>query len=89
MWGRLATAAACALTLMTAAHEAGRSLPRPNDAGNAAGFATLLCNAASSNLQRTFVLSQLDENVEWNFWPHPLGHQTFRSSVWSGVPTNR
>ncbi|MGD0813314.1 MAG: hypothetical protein ABSA83_06900 [Verrucomicrobiota bacterium] len=91
IWRWLAPAAACLLTLMVVTHDAGRRLPR-SVPGNAAIFATLMRNAATSNAQQTFVLSQMDENVEWNFWPHPFaGRGGARSglNLWSVMPTNR
>lgn len=95
VWRWLAPAAACLLTLMVVTHDAGRRLPR-SVPDNAAFFATLMCNAATSNAQQTFVLSQMDENVEWNIWPHPFAGQMSRRggarsglNPWSVTPTNR
>ena len=68
---------------MVAVHGASRHLPRLSAPDNATFFATLMFNAAASNVQQTFVLSKMDENVEWNVWPHSSLH------VWSVMPTNR
>jgi hypothetical protein len=53
-------------------------------------------DAANSNMQQTFVLTKMDENVEWNVWPHPLsapeaGQAGPHSSlnVLGVMPTNR
>jgi hypothetical protein len=96
VWHWLTPIAACVLTLMVAAHGASRHLPRLSVRDDATFFATLMCNAATSNVQQTFVLSKMDENVEWNVWPHPLAAQTARRAgprsslnVWSMMPTNR
>ena len=95
VWNWLTPVAACVLTLMVAVHGASRHLPRLSVPDNAAFFATLMFNAATSNVQQTFVLSKMDENVEWNVWPHPLAAQTARHAgstppnVWSVMPTNR
>jgi hypothetical protein len=86
VWNWLTPAAACVLTLMVAAQGASRHLPRESAPDNATFFATLMFNAATSNVQQTFALSKMDENLEWNIWPHPLAAQTAR---WSGMPTNR
>jgi len=86
VWHWLTPVAACVLTLMVAVHGASRHLPRLSVPDNATFFATLMFNAATSNVQQTFVLSKMDENVEWNVWPHPLAAQTAR---WSVMPTNR
>ena len=72
LWNWLTPVAACVLTLMVAVHGAGRHLPRRNVPDNAAFFATLMFDAATSNVQQTFVLSKRDENLEWNVWPHPV-----------------
>jgi len=86
VWHWLTPIAACVLTVMVAVHGASRHLPRLSVPDNATFFATLMFNAATSNVQQTFVLSKMDENVEWNIWPHPLAAQTAR---WSVMPTNR
>ncbi len=71
---------------MVAVHGASRHWPRLSVPDNATFFAKLMFNAATSNVQQTFVLSKMDENVEWNVWPHPLAAQ---SAHWSVMPTNR
>jgi hypothetical protein len=95
VWNWLAPATACGLALMVTLHGASRPLPRLNAQDNATFFATLMLNAARSNVQQTFLLSQMDENMEWNIWPHPLPAQTVRHTgshsslnVWSVIPTN-
>jgi hypothetical protein len=96
VWNWLTPVAACVLTLMVATHTASRRLPRLSAPDDATSFATLMFNAATSNMQQTFVLSKMDENVEWNIWPHPFPAQSARRAgprssldVWSVVPTNR
>ena len=96
VWHWLTPLAACVLTLMFAVQSSSRHLPRLSAPDNATFFATLMFNAASSNVQQTFVLSKMDENVEWNVWPHPFPAQTARRAgphsglnVWSVIPTNR
>lgn len=86
VWHWLTPIAACVLTLMVAVHGASRHWPRLSVPDNATFFAKLMFNAATSNVQQTFVLSKMDENVEWNVWPHPLAAQ---SAHWSVMPTNR
>jgi hypothetical protein len=86
VWHWLTPVAACVLTLMVAVNSASRHLPRLRTTDNATFFATIFFNAATSNVQNTFVLSKMDENVEWNVWPHPFPAQTAR---WSVIPTNR
>ena len=96
LWNWLTPAAACALTLMVLVHGASRRLPPLSTTDNASFFGTLIFNPATSNVQHTFVLSKMDENMEWNIWPHPLPAQMDqraepRSSLnfWSVIPTNR
>jgi hypothetical protein len=96
VWHWLTPVAACVLTVMVAAHGASRHLPRLSAPDDATFFAALIFNAATSNVQQTFVLSKTDENLEWNVWPHPLAAQTARRAgshsslnVWSVMPTNR
>jgi hypothetical protein len=96
LWRWLTPVAACVLAVLVAMPGSSRRLARLGAPDSAASFATLALAGASSNLQQTFVLSKLDENVEWNFWPHPLSTQTSAvSRAWSGpnfrgfIPTNR
>ena len=86
LWNWLTPVAACVLTLLVAVQSASRHLPRLSAPDNATSFATFMLNAATSNMQQTFVLSKMDENVEWNIWSHPFPAQTVR---WSAPPTNR
>jgi hypothetical protein len=86
VWNWLTPVAACVLTLMVAVNSSSRHAPRLNAPDNATFFATLMFKAATSNMQQTFALSKMDENVEWNIWPHPFPAQPAR---WSVIPTNR
>jgi hypothetical protein len=72
VWNWLTPVAACVLTLMVAVNSGSRHLPRLSAPDNATFFATLMVNAVSSNMPQTFVMSKMDENVEWNIWPHPF-----------------
>src|SRR5271156_3364216 len=65
VWRWLTPLAACGLTLFVEGNGTGRRLPRLSTPDNATFFATLFYNAATSNVQRTFVLSKMDENMEW------------------------
>jgi hypothetical protein len=85
VWHWLTPVAACILTLLVAVNSASRHLPRLSAPDNATIFATLMCHAATSNVQPTFVPGNMDENVEWNVWTHPFPAQTVR---WSVIPTN-
>lgn len=71
--------------MMIAVNSSNRHLARLSSRDDAAFFATVMFNAATSNMQQTFVLSKMDENVEWNIWSHPFPAQTVR---WSVMPTN-
>jgi hypothetical protein len=84
VWHWLTPVAACVLALMVAVNSGSRHSPRLSRPDNATFFATTFFNA--SNAQKTFALSKLDENVEWNVWPHPFTAQAIR---WSAMPTNR
>jgi hypothetical protein len=76
-WNWLSPVAACALTMLVAIHVASR-MPAPLAQGsNGAIFATLILNAAANSNIVTYSLNQMDENMEFNIWPHLL------------VPTNR
>jgi hypothetical protein len=85
VWNWLTPVAACVLTMMIAVNSSNRHLARLSSRDDAAFFATVMFNAATSNMQQTFVLSKMDENVEWNVWSHPFPAQTVR---WSVMPTN-
>jgi hypothetical protein len=94
-WSLLTPLAACALTLLVAVHTA--SPPAQLDSTNDAAFvSTLMVDAATSSNAPTYSLSGMDENLEWNIWPHAL--RTIQASpraenrslkIWSLVPTNR
>jgi hypothetical protein len=88
VWGWLTPAAACVLTLLVMVNSTSRHLPRLSASDKTAFFATLMFNAAGSNLQQTFVLSKADENMEVNIWTHPFLTQT-GLNVLSVIPTNR
>ena len=95
VWHWLTPVAACVLAMMVIVHGSSRRLTRSApDSGTF--FATLFFSAATSNMQNTFVLSKMDENMEWNVWTHPLAAQTTRSAaihaglnVLNMIPTNR
>ena len=89
VWNWLTPAAACVLTLMIVVNSSSRRLPQSSNAenDNAGSFATLMFRVANSNMQQTFVLNKLDENLEWNVWSHPFPTQTVRVG-WNAMPTN-
>jgi hypothetical protein len=74
LWNWLTPVAACVLTVLVAVHGSSRHLPRTS-APDDATFLVML-NATFSNRQQTFVLSKMDENLEWNVWTHPFAAQT-------------
>ena len=78
VWHWLTPVAACVLTLLVAVQGGNRRLSPLGVRDTPAVFALAMCNAASSNVQQTFVLSKMDENMEWNVWPHLA---TARSSL--------
>jgi hypothetical protein len=96
-WNWLSPVAACALTMLVAVHTASHAPGRLAQASNATYFATLMLDAAASSNIATFTLSEVDENLEWNIWPHPT-HQAAaplraetpfrRRDVWNLIPTN-
>ena len=96
-WHWLSPVAACALTMLVAVHTASRVPGRLAQGSNATFFATLMLNAAASSNFSTFSLSQVDENTEYNIWPHPMHHISapLRAETPLGreilnlVPTNR
>jgi len=81
VWNWLTPVAACVLTLLVAVNSPGRHSPRLRASDNPTLFATMMCSAAISNVQPTFVPGNLDENVEWNAWTHPFPTQFVRLSV--------
>jgi hypothetical protein len=87
VWHWLTPAAACVLTLMVVVNTASRHLPRMGAPDKASFFATLMFDTGVSNMQRTFVLSKMDENVEWNVWSHPFPSPT--GNILNVLHTNR
>jgi hypothetical protein len=96
-WNWLSPVAACALTMLVAVHAASHAPGRLAQGSNATFFATLMLDAAASSNIATYSLSQMDENLEWNIWPHPMHHVAAapraetplrRRDLWSLIPTN-
>jgi hypothetical protein len=86
-WNWLSPAAACALTMLVVVHTASRV---PGRLGQGSNGTLLASNAAS------FTFSEMDENLEYNFWPHftpPVKSQRAetlsRREIWNLIPTNR
>jgi len=94
-WNWLSPVAACALTMLVAVHAASHAPGRRGS--NAAFFATLMLDAAATSNIATYSLSEMDENLEYNVWPHP-DHQAAttivaetplrRRDIWNLIPTN-
>ncbi len=59
--------------MLVAVHTASRAPGRLATGSNATIFASIVLNAASSNFT-TFSLSQMNENLEYNIWPHATRH---------------
>ena len=96
-WNWLSPVAACALTMLVAFHTASRAPGRLTQGSNATFFATLMLDAAATSNIATFTLSEMDENLEFNIWPHPTHHVAAplraetplrRRDIWSLIPTN-
>jgi hypothetical protein len=96
-WNWLSPVAACALTMLVAVHTASHAPGRLAQGTNAAFFATLMVDAAASSNIAAYSLSQVDENLEWNIWPHPTHHAAAsvraetplrRRDIWSQILTN-
>ena len=96
-WNWLSPVAACALTMLLAVHTGSRAPVRLAQGSNGTFFATLMLNAASSSNLAAYSLNQMDENLEWNIWPHPTHHAVLsprgeaprRREIWPLIPTNR
>jgi|SRR5580692_6746979 hypothetical protein len=96
-WSWLTPLAACALTILVAVQPGGHSSSRTGGATNASFFETIMVDAAGSSSLATYSLSQLDENLEWNVWPHASHYvaQLIREeapthfNVLNLIPTNR
>jgi len=71
LWNWLTPVAACCLTVMVLCSGNSRRLSSNDPHDHATYFATVMVNAASSNVSsQIFALSKGDENIEWNVWPH-------------------
>src|ERR1700677_4493005 len=73
-WSWLTPLAACALTILVAANSGNRPSAQLASQTNAAFFATFMLDAAGASNPATYSLSQVDENLEWNVWPHATHH---------------
>ncbi|HEX4120499.1 MAG TPA: hypothetical protein VH619_07780 [Verrucomicrobiae bacterium] len=96
-WSWLTPLAACALTILVAVQPESPAASRMAGRTNGAFFATFMLDAAGSSSPATYSLSQLDENLEWNVWPHASHHVTemrreeapSHLNVLNLIPTNR
>lgn len=73
-WNWLSPVAACALTMLVAVHTASHAPGRFPQAPNPAFFASLMLDAAASSNFAAFSLTEMDENLQWNIWPHATHH---------------
>jgi len=96
-WNWLTPLAACALTILVCVHTANRPAAEAGSRNNTAFIATLMLEAGGSSNMATYSLSEMDENLEWNVWPHAAHHVSLparaelpsRVDVWKLSPTNR
>ena len=96
-WSWLTPVAACALTILVAVHSGSRPSAQLASRNNGVFFATFMLDAAGSSNLATYSLSQMDENLEYNIWPHATHHETqipraeshAHFDVWNLIPTNR
>jgi hypothetical protein len=83
--------------MLVAVHTASRAPVRLVQGSNSTFFATLMFNAAASSNLAACSFSQVDENLEYNIWPHASHHVTtltraetpLRREIWNLIPTNR
>ena len=69
VWNWLTPVAACCFTVMVLCSKPTRRVTSYDPRDHATYFATVMLNAASSNVSsQTFALSKADENIEWNVW---------------------
>jgi hypothetical protein len=95
-WSWLTPLAACALTILVAVHSGSRPSAQLASRNNGAFFATFILDGTGSSNLATYSLSQMDENLEFNVWPHaphsetpvPRAEPGARFDL-SNVPTNR
>jgi hypothetical protein len=96
-WSWLTPVAACALTILVAVHSSSRPSEQMASRNDGVFFATFMLDAAGSSNLATYSLSQVDENLEYNVWPHATHHETeipraepeSRPNVSNLTPTNR
>ncbi len=96
-WNWLAPLAACALTLLVAVHTASRASAPLASRNHGGSLFTVMLDAATSSNLASYSLSQMDENMEWNVWPHASHHVQWlpaaethsRLDVFNVIPTNR
>jgi hypothetical protein len=96
-WSWLTPLAACALTILVAVHSGSRPSAQLAGRNNGVFFATFILDAAGSSNLATYSVSQGDENLEWNVWPHATHRETqiagakppARLDAGNSIPTNR
>jgi hypothetical protein len=85
-WNWLTPVAACCLTMIVLCSGVNRRAVPLQGRDNASYFATLMLSASASNVTpQTFELSKVDENIEWNVWPHASLPTTNFSYVRNGL----
>jgi hypothetical protein len=68
-WGWLTPVTACGLTMLLAVGSMNRHAASLAGSDDPAEFAAEMLNPASSNTLQLVLLSDMDENVQWNVWP--------------------
>ncbi len=97
MWSWLTPVAACALTILVAVHSSSRPSAQLAERNNGVFFATFMLDAAGSSNVGSYSVSQVDENLEFNVWPHatrqvtevPRAQPQAAPDVRNLIPTNR
>ena len=96
-WNWLSPVAACALTMLVAVHSASRAPGRLTQGSNAPFLTSLILDAAATSNIASFAINEMDENLEYNVWPHATHHVTaplsaeaplIRRELRSLIPTN-
>ena len=98
-WSWLAPVAACAFTILVMVQTGVRQPAQVENRNNTAFFTTFMLGDPASSNVATYCMTQFDQTLEWNVWPHAAHNvaeaptaepaQPLRFDARSSVPTNR
>jgi hypothetical protein len=96
LWNWLTPVAACCMAMLVALGGASYRAAHFDEAEDATVVAAVMLSGASSNLQPTLPVGQMDQNIQWNLWTRistprvtNLSEASAGLERWRAIATNR